>query len=184
MNFKWKDMLCQKLLMVLYLRGTFSIFFYSYIHLRNLIDWEIISRWKLIYCKWEIIPIGMKNSQRERERERWRKHYIFMHIYYYPSNELFINWFTCIFFITVSEALLEIKPLVVPEICKTTLLSGETIYSMVFKPHNFVPGRKYPTVLHIYGGPQVQLVCNTFKVGLDNKHVFFLTFKNAYDTNF
>ncbi|KAB7496619.1 Dipeptidyl peptidase 8 [Armadillidium nasatum] len=63
----------------------------------------------------------------------------------------------------LSEALLEIKPLVVPEICTTTLLSGETIYSMVFKPHNFVPGRKYPTVLHIYGGPQVQLVCNTFK---------------------
>jgi len=39
---------------------------------------------------------------------------------------------------------------------------------MVFKPHNFVPGHKYPTILHVYGGPEVQLVTNTFKVNLYN----------------
>jgi len=39
---------------------------------------------------------------------------------------------------------------------------------MVFKPHNFIPGHKYPTILHVYGGPEVQLVTNTFKVNLYN----------------
>ncbi|KAK4309834.1 hypothetical protein Pmani_018555 [Petrolisthes manimaculis] len=63
----------------------------------------------------------------------------------------------------LSEGLREIKSLVVPEVFTTRLSSGDIIYSMVFKPHNFTPGRKYPTVLCIYGGPQVQLVTNTFK---------------------
>lgn len=35
---------------------------------------------------------------------------------------------------------------------------------MLFRPHNYRPGQKYPTVLNIYGGPEVQLVTNTFKV--------------------
>lgn len=42
--------------------------------------------------------------------------------------------------------------------------SGDVLFAMVFKPHNFVPGKKYPTILHVYGGPEVQLVTNTFKV--------------------
>ena len=37
---------------------------------------------------------------------------------------------------------------------------------MVFKPHNFKAGVKYPTILNVYGGPEVQLVSNTFKVNL------------------
>jgi dipeptidyl aminopeptidase/acylaminoacyl peptidase len=28
---------------------------------------------------------------------------------------------------------------------------------MVFKPPNFDPGKKYPTVLFVYGGPAVQV---------------------------
>lgn len=40
---------------------------------------------------------------------------------------------------------------------------SELIYAMVFKPHNFRLGEKYPTVLHVYGGPEVQVVNNTFK---------------------
>ncbi|KAK8727644.1 hypothetical protein OTU49_009672 [Cherax quadricarinatus] len=64
---------------------------------------------------------------------------------------------------TLSEGLREIKSLVVPEVFTTRINSGDIIYSMVFKPHKFSPGRKYPTVLCIYGGPQVQLVTNTFK---------------------
>ncbi|QQP54098.1 Uncharacterized protein FKW44_006813, partial [Caligus rogercresseyi] len=34
---------------------------------------------------------------------------------------------------------------------------------MVFKPHSLTPGKRYPVVLNIYGGPEVQLVSNTYK---------------------
>ena len=51
-----------------------------------------------------------------------------------------------------------------PTIYSPQLASGETIYAMVFKPHNFALGVKYPTVLNVYGGPEVQTVSNTFKV--------------------
>lgn len=37
---------------------------------------------------------------------------------------------------------------------------------MIFKPHNFQVGVKYPTILNVYGGPEVQLVSNTFKVNI------------------
>ncbi|XP_053986733.1 dipeptidyl peptidase 9 isoform X1 [Hylaeus volcanicus] len=50
-----------------------------------------------------------------------------------------------------------------PEIYTHTISSGDSIYSMIFKPHNFQPGVKYPTILNVYGGPEVQLVSNTFK---------------------
>ncbi|XP_044012842.1 dipeptidyl peptidase 9 isoform X3 [Aphidius gifuensis] len=50
-----------------------------------------------------------------------------------------------------------------PSIYAHKISSGDTIYSMVFKPHNFRPGIKYPTILQVYGGPEVQLVSNTFK---------------------
>lgn len=51
-----------------------------------------------------------------------------------------------------------------PEIFTHKINAGDTIYSMIFKPHNFKPGTKYPTILNVYGGPEVQLVSNTFKV--------------------
>lgn len=50
-----------------------------------------------------------------------------------------------------------------PTIYSPRLASGETIHAMVFKPHNFTLGVKYPTVLNVYGGPEVQTVSNTFK---------------------
>lgn len=51
-----------------------------------------------------------------------------------------------------------------PTIYTEQLKDGsETIYAMVFKPHNFKLGEKYPTVLNVYGGPEVQVVNNTFK---------------------
>lgn len=53
-----------------------------------------------------------------------------------------------------------------PTIYSPRLASGETIHAMVFKPHNFTLGVKYPTVLNVYGGPEVQTVSNTFKVGV------------------
>lgn len=51
-----------------------------------------------------------------------------------------------------------------PTIYSPQLATGETIHAMVFKPHNFTLGVKYPTVLNVYGGPEVQTVSNTFKV--------------------
>lgn len=50
-----------------------------------------------------------------------------------------------------------------PELYTHQISSGDLLYAMVFKPHCFQPGIKYPTVLNIYGGPEVQLVSNTFK---------------------
>ncbi|XP_014215418.1 dipeptidyl peptidase 9 isoform X2 [Copidosoma floridanum] len=50
-----------------------------------------------------------------------------------------------------------------PEIFTCKISSNDTVYSMIFKPHNFKPGTKYPTILNVYGGPEVQLVSNTFK---------------------
>ncbi|XP_018580319.1 dipeptidyl peptidase 9 [Anoplophora glabripennis] len=50
-----------------------------------------------------------------------------------------------------------------PDLYTHEISSGHVLYAMVFKPHNFEPGRKYPTVLNVYGGPEVQLVSNTFK---------------------
>jgi len=51
-----------------------------------------------------------------------------------------------------------------PTIYSPRLTNGDLLYAMVFKPHNFMPGIKYPTVLNVYGGPEVQTVNNTFKV--------------------
>ncbi|XP_054718484.1 LOW QUALITY PROTEIN: dipeptidyl peptidase 9-like [Uloborus diversus] len=49
-----------------------------------------------------------------------------------------------------------------PELFSHRLKSGHLIYGMLFKPPNMT-GEKYPTVLTIYGGPEVQLVTNNFK---------------------
>ena len=54
-----------------------------------------------------------------------------------------------------------------PEIFSHNLINGgDTIYGMVFKPHNMVPGKRYPVVVSVYGGPEVQLVTNSYKVSL------------------
>uniref|UniRef100_A0A8C8HDG3 dipeptidyl-peptidase IV n=1 Tax=Oncorhynchus tshawytscha TaxID=74940 RepID=A0A8C8HDG3_ONCTS len=50
-----------------------------------------------------------------------------------------------------------------PEIFDFPGKSGFQLYGMVYKPHNLQPGKKHPTVLFVYGGPQVQLVNNSFK---------------------
>lgn len=55
------------------------------------------------------------------------------------------------------------KKIYSPLIYTPKLPSGEIVYAMVFKPHNFKLGVKYPTVLNVYGGPEVQTVSNTFK---------------------
>ncbi|KAG7263268.1 hypothetical protein CRUP_011261 [Coryphaenoides rupestris] len=50
-----------------------------------------------------------------------------------------------------------------PEIFDFPGKSGFQLYGMVYKPHSLQPARKHPTVLFVYGGPQVQLVNNSFK---------------------
>ncbi|XP_052891455.1 dipeptidyl peptidase 9 [Anopheles moucheti] len=50
-----------------------------------------------------------------------------------------------------------------PSIYSPQISTGDVLYAMVFKPHNFTLGVKYPTVLNVYGGPEVQTVSNTFK---------------------
>ncbi|PAA76915.1 hypothetical protein BOX15_Mlig024592g1, partial [Macrostomum lignano] len=49
-----------------------------------------------------------------------------------------------------------------PEYFQFTGPGGQTLYGLLFKPFNCVPGRQYPTLQYIYGGPHVQLVTNAF----------------------
>jgi len=50
-----------------------------------------------------------------------------------------------------------------PELFSHCISSGQKLYGMVYKPHNSVPGVRYPVVLNVYGGPELQLVSNSFK---------------------
>eukprot|EP00095_Tigriopus_kingsejongensis_P006537 maker-scaffold842_size89644-snap-gene-0.13 protein:Tk06537 transcript:maker-scaffold842_size89644-snap-gene-0.13-mRNA-1 annotation:"dipeptidyl peptidase 9" len=50
-----------------------------------------------------------------------------------------------------------------PELFSRTIGSGDLLYGMIFKPHNMVPDKRYPVIVNVYGGPEVQLVTNTFK---------------------
>lgn len=50
-----------------------------------------------------------------------------------------------------------------PELFSHTLTSGHKLFGMLYKPHSMVPGFKYPVMLNVYGGPELQLVSNSFK---------------------
>lgn len=50
-----------------------------------------------------------------------------------------------------------------PELFSYKSKCGYTMHGMYYRPHNQESGRKYPTVLFVYGGPHVQLVTNSFK---------------------
>jgi len=53
-----------------------------------------------------------------------------------------------------------------PELFSYKISSGDKLCGMMFKPHQIdqsPPGKKYPVVLCVYGGPEVQLVTNTFE---------------------
>ena len=43
---------------------------------------------------------------------------------------------------------------------------GTKLYASIMKPPNFDPSRKYPVLINVYGGPQVQNVRNEWE-GLD-----------------
>ena len=49
-----------------------------------------------------------------------------------------------------------------PELFCCQLVGGELIYGSIFKPEFMESGVRYPTVLEIYGGPEIQLVSNNF----------------------
>lgn len=42
-----------------------------------------------------------------------------------------------------------------PEIFSFPAKSGFQLYGMLYKPHNLKAGKKHPTILFVYGGPQV-----------------------------
>lgn len=42
-----------------------------------------------------------------------------------------------------------------PEIFHFHTRADVQLYGMIYKPHTLQPGRKHPTVLFVYGGPQV-----------------------------
>ncbi|KAJ8417657.1 hypothetical protein AAFF_G00225000 [Aldrovandia affinis] len=50
-----------------------------------------------------------------------------------------------------------------PEIFSFESQSGHTLHGMLYKPEDMQPGLKYPVVVYVYGGPQVQLVNRRFK---------------------
>jgi dipeptidyl-peptidase-4 len=46
------------------------------------------------------------------------------------------------------------------EFHKVTAPDGVTLYAQLTKPADFDPAKKYPVVVHVYGGPHAQLVLN------------------------
>uniref|UniRef100_A0A673C7M5 dipeptidyl-peptidase IV n=1 Tax=Sphaeramia orbicularis TaxID=375764 RepID=A0A673C7M5_9TELE len=50
-----------------------------------------------------------------------------------------------------------------PELFSFKGKSGFDLYGMLYKPTDLKPGAKHPTVVFVYGGPQVQLVNNSYK---------------------
>jgi len=67
-----------------------------------------------------------------------------------------------------------------PELVTHQIASGEVLYAMVFKPHNFMEGQKYPTVLYVYGGPDVQVVANKFGVSITHFLVGMISLQRIY----
>ncbi|KAI8092722.1 uncharacterized protein BX664DRAFT_347988 [Halteromyces radiatus] len=49
------------------------------------------------------------------------------------------------------------------EIFEFMTSDGVKLYGCLYKPRFYQPGKSYPTILHIYGGPKTQMVTNEFK---------------------
>jgi len=49
-----------------------------------------------------------------------------------------------------------------PELFSHSLATGEKLFGLLYKP-KLTPGTKYPVLLNVYGGPELQLVSNSFK---------------------
>jgi len=48
------------------------------------------------------------------------------------------------------------------EIHKVKTAGGEVLYARMIKPAGFVPGKKYPVIVIVYGGPGIQTVLDTW----------------------
>uniref|UniRef100_A0A8B9TLG2 dipeptidyl-peptidase IV n=1 Tax=Anas platyrhynchos TaxID=8839 RepID=A0A8B9TLG2_ANAPL len=59
------------------------------------------------------------------------------------------------FWATILDSAGPLPDYIPPEVFSFESSTGFTLYGMMYKPHNLQPGKKYPTVLFIYGGPQV-----------------------------
>jgi hypothetical protein len=59
-----------------------------------------------------------------------------------------------------------------PEIFSHRIRSSDVLYGMIFKPPEMEAGKKYPTLLAVYGGPKVQLVTNSFKSSKQSRNHF------------
>ena len=64
----------------------------------------------------------------------------------------------------VAECDMKIMNFPLPNIFHHQISSGHVLYSIMYQPPALDPQKKYPVVLNIYGGPDYQLVTNTFKV--------------------
>jgi dipeptidyl-peptidase-4 len=49
-----------------------------------------------------------------------------------------------------------------PEFGTLTTVDGQTLYYMLLKPRDLQPGKKYPVLVDVYGGPGVQRVTNSW----------------------
>ncbi|XP_074012589.1 dipeptidyl peptidase 8 isoform X16 [Numenius arquata] len=61
------------------------------------------------------------------------------------------------FWATILDSAGPLPDYIPPEVFSFESSTGFTLYGMMYKPHNLQPGKKYPTVLFIYGGPQVAI---------------------------
>lgn len=50
-----------------------------------------------------------------------------------------------------------------PQLFDYRLKSGDLLYGFIFKPECMEAGVRYPVLLEVYGGPEVQLVSKSFK---------------------
>ncbi|WP_433937621.1 alpha/beta fold hydrolase [Sorangium cellulosum] len=58
-----------------------------------------------------------------------------------------------------------------PEIVKVRAESGDTLYGALLPPRTIEPGRRYPVVVMVYGGPGVQTVFNSWSPRLLWNHL-------------
>jgi dipeptidyl-peptidase-4 len=58
-----------------------------------------------------------------------------------------------------------------PEIVQVPAPGGETLYARLIKPAAFDPAKKYPVIVQVYGGPDVQVVHNAWG-GINMEQVY------------
>uniref|UniRef100_A0A2K6C8E9 dipeptidyl-peptidase IV n=1 Tax=Macaca nemestrina TaxID=9545 RepID=A0A2K6C8E9_MACNE len=78
-------------------------------------------------------------------------------LYKLSSSEDDLTCKTKEFWATILDSAGPLPDYTPPEIFSFESTTGFTLYGMLYKPHDLQPGKKYPTVLFIYGGPQVAI---------------------------